>query len=238
MHIPHLFKNINFLIFTSLLVLIAGLASSVAEGDEIDDYIKQKMSDRKIPGLQLAIVRNNQIVKTANYGVANIQDSVAVTDDTVFTINSMTKAFTGVAIVQLVEQGKLELDVGISNYLTELPLAWCGLTIKQLMSQTSGLPSILGNWANLIDGLDFDTAWELVQKKPMEFTSDLKFKYNQTGYVLLGKIIDKVSGMPFVDFITQNQLNTVGIKKTADAGFAHFETVIPNQSRAYTYIYR
>jgi CubicO group peptidase (beta-lactamase class C family) len=237
LHIPHLFKNINVLIFTSLLVLIAGLASSVAQGDEIDDYIKQKMSDRKIPGLQLAIVRNNQIVKTANYGVANIQDSVAVTDDTVFTINSMTKAFTGVAIVQLVEQGKLELDVDISNYLTELPEAWRGLTIKQLMSHTSGLPTILGNWANLIDGPDFDTAWELVQKKPMEFTSDSKFKYNQTGYVLLGKIIDKVSGMPFVDFITQNQLNTVGIKKTADAGFAHFETVIPNQSRAYTYIY-
>ena len=232
----HLIKNINLLISTSLLVLIAGLAFSLAEADEIDDYIKQQMSDRRIPGLQLAIVRDNKIVKTANYGVANIQDSVAVTDNTVFTINSMTKAFTGVAIVQLVEQGKLALDVGISTYLADLPEAWHGLTIKQLMSHTSGLPTILGNWANLMGAPDFDTAWELVQKKPMEFTSDSNFKYNQTGYVLLGKIIDKVSGMPFVNFITQNQLNKVGMKQTADAGFAHFETVIPNQSRAYTYI--
>ena len=184
----HLIKNINLLISTSLLVLIAGLAFSLAEADEIDDYIKQQMSDRRIPGLQLAIVRDNKIVKTANYGVANIQDSVAVTDNTVFTINSMTKAFTGVAIVQLVEQGKLALDVGISTYLADLPEAWHGLTIKQLMSHTSGLPTILGNWANLMGAPDFDTAWELVQKKPMEFTSDSNFKYNQTGYVLLGKI--------------------------------------------------
>jgi CubicO group peptidase (beta-lactamase class C family) len=194
------------------------------------------MNERKIPGLQLAIVKDNKVVKIANYGVANIQDTVAVNDNTVFTINSMTKAFTGVAIVQLLEQGKLQLDVGISNYLTDLPEAWRGLTIKKLMSHTSGLPSILGNWANLIDGPDFDTAWQLVQEKPMQFTSDSTFKYNQTGYVLLGKIIDKISGMPFVDFITQNQLNTIGMKQTADAGFAHFETVIPHQSSAYTYI--
>jgi CubicO group peptidase (beta-lactamase class C family) len=70
----------------------------------------------------------------------------------------------------------------------------------------------------------------------MQFKSDIKFKYNQTGYVLLGKIIDKVSGMPFVDFITQNQLNKVGMKQTAEAGFAHYETVISNQARAYTYV--
>jgi CubicO group peptidase (beta-lactamase class C family) len=79
------------------------------------------MNERKIPGLQLAIVKDNKVVKIANYGVANIQDTVAVNDNTVFTINSMTKAFTGVAIVQLLEQGKLQLDVGISNYLTDLP---------------------------------------------------------------------------------------------------------------------
>jgi CubicO group peptidase (beta-lactamase class C family) len=231
-----LIKNINRLISSGLLALSAGLVFSAAHADEIDDYVKQQMLDRKIPGLQLAIVRDNKIVKTANYGVANIQDSVLVSDNSVFTINSMTKAFTGVAIMQLVEQGKLQLDVGISKYLTDLPEAWRGLTIKQLMSHTSGLPSILGNWANLIGGPDFDTAWQLVQKKPMQFKSDIKFKYNQTGYVLLGKIIDKVSGMPFVDFITQNQLNKVGMKLTAEAGFAHFETVIPNQARAYTYV--
>jgi CubicO group peptidase (beta-lactamase class C family) len=226
----------NRILYISLLALTTSCMSGLVQSDEIDDYIKQQMSDRRIPGLQLAIVKDNKIVKTANYGLSNIQDSVPVSNQTVFTINSMTKAFTGVAIMQLVEQGKLSLDVGIAEYLEDLPEAWRELTIRQLMSHTSGLPTILGNWARLIGSQDFDTAWELLKQKPMEFKPDTSFKYNQTGYVLLGKIIDKFSGMPFVKFITTNQLNKVGMIKTAEAGFAHFETVIPNQARAYTYV--
>ena len=218
------------------LSLLMGLKSSLVLADEIDDFLRAEMLERKIPGLQLAVVKNGKIVKTASYGLANIQDGVAVDDDTVFTINSMTKAFTGVAIMQLVEQGKLKLDVGISEYLTDLPEAWRSLTIRQLMSHTSGLPAILGNWAKLIGGPGFDSAWALVQKKPMDFKPDTRFKYNQTNYVLVGKIIDKFSEMPFAEFITKNQLVKVGMKQTADAGFAHFESVIPNQARAYTYM--
>jgi CubicO group peptidase (beta-lactamase class C family) len=218
------------------LSLLMGLKSSLVLADEIDDFLRAEMLERKIPGLQLAVVKNGKIVKTASYGLANIQDAVAVDDDTVFTINSMTKAFTGVAIMQLVEQGKLKLDVGISEYLTDLPEAWRSLTIRQLMSHTSGLPAILGNWAKLIGGPGFDSAWALVQKKPMDFKPDTRFKYNQTNYVLVGKIIDKFSEMPFAEFITKNQLVKVGMKQTADAGFTHFEAVIPNQARAYTYM--
>lgn len=229
-------KNIDRILYITLLALTTVCISGLAQADEIDEYVKQQMSDRRIPGLQLAIVKDNKIVKTAHYGLANLQDSVPVNDQTVFTINSMTKAFTGVAIMQLVEQEKLNLDVGIAQYLDELPEAWQDLTIRQLMSHTSGLPTILGNWARLIGSPDFDTAWELLKQKPMEFKPDTRFKYNQTGYVLLGKIIDKVSGLPFVDFITTNQLNKVGMIKTAEAGFAHFETVIPHQARAYTYV--
>jgi len=229
-------KNMNRILYICLLALTTSFMSGLAQSDEIDDYIKEQMNDRRIPGLQLAIVKDSKIVKTANYGLANIQDSVTVSDKTVFTINSMTKAFTGVAIMQLAEQGKLNIDVGISEYLPELPEAWRSLTIKQLMSHTSGLPPILGNWAGLLGSQDFDTAWELVKQKPMVFKADTRFKYNQTGYVLLGEIIDKLSGMPFTEFVTKNQLNKVGMIKTADAGFAQFETVVPNQARAYTYV--
>ncbi len=228
-------KNNNRALATYLLALTFSFISGLAQSDEIDDYIKEKMSDKKIPGLQLAIVKDNKIIKTANYGFANIQDSVPVSDNTVFTINSMTKGFTGVAIMQLVEQEKISVDVSISKYLTDLPDAWRDLTIRQLMSHTSGLPAILGNWAKMIGGHDFDTAWELVKQKPIEFKPDTRFKYNQTNYVLLGKIIDKFSGMPFAEFITKNQLNKVGMKKTANAGFAHFEFVVANRARAYTY---
>ena len=236
MHITPVIKNLNQTLYICLLAFATSFMSGVAQSDEIDDYIKEQMDARKIPGLQLAIVKENKIVKNTNYGLANIQDAIPVSNKTVFTINSMTKAFTGVAIMQLVEQGKLSLDAGISEYLTELPEAWRNLTIRQLMGHTSGLPSILGNWASLMGSQDFDTAWELVKQKPMEFKADTRFKYNQTGYILLGKIIDKFSGVSFDQFITKHQLNKVGMIKTANAGFAHFETVIPNQARAYTYV--
>src|SRR5688572_25345174 len=80
--------------------------SIYAQSDSIDLFIQQEMQKRKIPGLQLAIVQNGKIIKTGNYGMANVQDSILVSDKTVFNINSITKVFTGVAILQLVEAGK------------------------------------------------------------------------------------------------------------------------------------
>jgi CubicO group peptidase (beta-lactamase class C family) len=81
------------------------------------------MNDTRIHGLQLAIVKANKIVKAESYGLANIQNFVTASDKTVFMINSMTKAFAGVAIMQLVELGKLNIDAGISEYLTALSKA-------------------------------------------------------------------------------------------------------------------
>ena len=87
------------------LCLIAFLALDKVQADNIDDFVKTQIQQRQIPGLQLAVVKNGKIIKTASYGFANIQDSIKVDDNTLFAINSMTKAFTGVAVVQLVEQG-------------------------------------------------------------------------------------------------------------------------------------
>ena len=75
------------------------------------------MKTKKIPGLQLVITKNNKIIKNASYGIANIEDGVKVDATTTFAINSMTKAFTGVAVMQLVEEGKIALEHSISNYL-------------------------------------------------------------------------------------------------------------------------
>src|SRR6478735_4691188 len=126
------------------IVLLASLFSSSiwAQADSLDVFIQNIMHKRKIPGLQLAIVRKGQIVKSGNYGFANVQDSIPVSDRTVFTINSITKAFTGVAIMQLVEAGKLNLSSPISTYLTDLPEAWQPVTVLQLLSHTSGIPDM------------------------------------------------------------------------------------------------
>jgi CubicO group peptidase (beta-lactamase class C family) len=232
--------NAATFLVTSLfsILLLMGLTSSWVKADEIDDFIHAEMVKRKIPGLQLAVVRHGKIVKTSSYGLANIQDAVAVDDDTVFSINSITKAFTGVAVMQLVEQGKLELSANISKYLPDLPVEWHNVTVKQLLTHTSGLPDIMNsNTAKLISDEGANKSWELVKQRPLDFEANTQFRYNQTNYLLIGKIIDNVSGQNFIDYITQNQLRKVGMNRTEEAGFSNLHDVIAHSARRYTYYY-
>src|SRR5687768_7814862 len=106
--------------FIALLIFSCN-NTAFAQTDSVDVFVQSQMQKRKIPGLQLAIVRNGKIIKTGNYGLANVQDSISVNNNTVFTINSITKAFTGVAILQMAEAGKLKLNSPVSEYLTDLP---------------------------------------------------------------------------------------------------------------------
>ena len=92
-----------------------------------------------------------------------------------------------------------------------------------------------GRDSDLIANNDPQTAWAIVKTLPMEFKPNAQFSYNQTGYVILGKIINKLAEQPFTDFIKQHQLAKIGMPLTEQAGFAYFEEVIPNQSSYYRY---
>ena len=220
----------------SVSIAFLSILNFSVNADEIDDFLLKKMQDKKIPGLQIAVIKNNKIIKIENYGIANLQDNIAVTDKTVFTINSITKSFVGVAIMQLVEKGKLALSDKASSYVTDLPSTWKNITIKQLLTNTSGLPKIeLGT--SLISPQGAEASWGLVKTLPLAAKANTQFQYTSTNYVLLGKIITQVSGKRFTDFITKNQLRKVGMKLTESAGFAHFQGVIPHQARGYTYYF-
>lgn len=193
------------------------------------------MQQRKIPGLQLAIIKDGKIIKTGNYGYANVQDSIPVSDKTVFTINSITKAFVGVAIMQLVEAGKLKLTDPVFNYVKDIPLAWQAVTIQQLLSHISGIPDIVDEEEAVMILPDPEEAWKKVLASPMEFTPGEKFSYNQTNYLLLGRVIDKLSGMNFTEYITKEQLVKTGMNRTIVAGFGATKDVIANAAAGYTY---
>jgi CubicO group peptidase (beta-lactamase class C family) len=231
-------RNSKKLVTFSLLAIIPAitLVCNIVHADEIDDFIQAKMTEKRIPGMQLAVVRNNEIVKTASYGFSSLQHSVSVDKDTVFPIASITKGFVGVAIMQLVEQGKIELSEEISSYLPDLPKQWQSVTVRQLLTHTSGLPRIFSGYrASLIGGKGPDAAWQLVQKSPLESKVNTKWSYVQTNYILLGKIIDKVSGQPFEEFIAQNQLQKAKMPATEAAGFAGAQNVVAHQSMVYMY---
>lgn len=209
--------------------------ASAVKADPVDDHIRQIIQEKHIPGLQLAVVKDGKVIKQASYGVADIQHQVPVTTKTVFPINSMTKAFTGVAIVQLAEQGKLRIDDEIGKHLPELPKHWHALKISQLMAHTTGLPAILNN-ARPIVANDAEASWQAVLKQPFQFTPNSRFSYNQTGYVILGKLIDKYVPEGFAAFIDKMQFTPVGMSQTAQAGFDYMDFIVPHQSRQYFYL--
>ncbi len=232
MNLPAASLGRHLRVFAGVLLLFA---CGYVQADAIDELIAAKMEASRIPGLQLAIVKDRKLIKVASYGIANLQDAVAVDDATVFTINSMTKGFAGVAVMQLIEQGKLDLTSPISNYLSDLPAAWRSITVQQLLSHSSGLPDIMGEAGYFIPLAGADAAWKRIQEQPLEFVANYEFRYNQTNYLLVGKLIDAVSGAPFTDFIVKNQLREVKMPRTEAAGFAHFQGVVPHQARGYTY---
>ncbi|MFC3033037.1 serine hydrolase [Pseudoalteromonas fenneropenaei] len=222
-------RSKGFLIGT---ILGAICFTSIVQAEPVDDHIKHIIKEKHIPGLQLAVVKDGKIIKQASYGFADLQHQVPVTAQTVFPINSMTKAFTGVAIVQLAEQGKLSIDDEIGKHLPELPKHWHALKINQLMAHTTGLPAILNN-ARPIVANDAEASWQAVLQQPFQFTPNSRFSYNQTGYVILGKLIDKYVPEGFTAFIEKMQFNPVGMPQTAQAGFDYMDFIVPHQSRQY-----
>ena len=185
-------------IFTSIMyasyIAIFSMFSGLVHADSVDDYLLKKMMNRNIPGLQIAVVKDGKIVKSSSYGFANLQDSIKVDETTVFNLASITKAFTSVAIMQLVEQNKLILSAPISTYFSDLPEKWQNITVEQLITHTSGLPDIMNHRWRLIDSDGEDASWELLKQRALYSEPGSQFHYNQTNYLLLGSIIEQASG--------------------------------------------
>jgi CubicO group peptidase (beta-lactamase class C family) len=215
-------------LFAAALPLLANAAP--VSDQALADFIQSEMKERRIPGLQIVVLQHGKPVLSRSFGVASIQYGVPVSADTVFSINSATKSFTGVAVMQLAEQGKLDLQAPASRYLDGLPQAWQAVTISQLLTHTSGLPDILDPvTSNLLPG-GADGAWKAVQALPMEGAPGQRFSYNQTNYVLLEKIIARLSGEPFLQFIQRRQFDAAGM---SSSGFGDSLDVVRNKANSY-----
>ncbi|WP_080055735.1 serine hydrolase [Spirosoma aerolatum] len=206
---------------------------------EVDAFLRKKLSERRITGLQVTVVQQGKIVLSKSYGMANVQDGVPVTNRSIFPINSCTKAFTGVAIMQLVEEGKIDLSAPVSRYLDSLPQAWRPVTIRQLLTHVSGLPDInqlLNPGTYGLEGVGTEeAAFAKIQTFPMDFPTGTQFSYNQTNYLLLGKIIDKFRGKPFAQVFKERQFDVVGMPGTV---FGDSRDVIPGMVQSYRYVTR
>ena len=209
----------------------AGLAAEASQ--QLVDFLQDEMRERQIPGMQVAVIRQGKVVLARNFGVASLQYGVPVTQASLFSINSATKAFTGVAVMQLVQQGKVDLGAPIGQYLTGLPPAWQAVTVTQLLSHTSGLPDVLDQRSGKLVGPQPDdsvAAWQAVQALPVEAPPGQRYRYNQSNYVLLAQLIERQSGQSYVDFIQRGQFDAAGM---AHSGFGDAKDVVINKASSY-----
>ena len=201
---------------------------------KLREYLSRLMAERSIPGLQVAVVQNEKIILLDTLGLANLEHQVPATHKSVFSINSMAKAFTGVALMQLVESGQLDLSAPLSRYLDELPETWRPITIRQLATLTSGLPEIMvytaDNSVALIGDGSEEGAWNTAYATPFDFPSGEGYRYTQTNYALLGKIIDRLSGKPFTEFIAERQFAAAGMPSTL---YVNDQDIVPNRANTY-----
>lgn len=230
-------KRVILLVIVLLCVPTTALSQSA--NARAETLLRREMRERRIPGLQAGIVKNGKIVLLSSLGTADLQSATPVSNNSVFGIYSCTKAFTGVAIMQLVEGGKVDLSAPVSRYLEGLPDAWQPVTIRQLLTHVSGLPNILRALDPVTYGFpagaNEETVWSKTKAMPMEFTPGERFSYNQTNYALLGKIIDKLTGKPFAQVFREKQFDVAAMSHT---GFGDTRDVIPNMVRTYRYVSR
>ncbi|KRG65851.1 beta-lactamase [Stenotrophomonas terrae] len=197
-------------------------------------FMATTMKERGIPAMQVAVVKDGRVVFSEVSGLANVENQIAATRSTLFPINSATKAFTGVAMMQLVEAGQVDLDAPISTYLQQLPSAWQGIRVRQLLAHTSGLPDIVdGN--GLVGGGSEAQAWQRVEQLPMQAAPGAQFVYNQTNYALLARIIAQCSGGSYEDYLAARQFKPLGMRH---ARFGDSYDLVPNAATMYSFFPR
>jgi CubicO group peptidase (beta-lactamase class C family) len=134
----------SHLFSTVLTTLSFALGSTFALADPVDKYVQGQMKQKQIPGVALAVVRAGARIKTAAYGLANIELNVRVKPETVFEIGSITKQFTSAGILLLAQDGKLSVDDPITRHLNHSPPAWTNITLRHLLTHTSGIKNYTG----------------------------------------------------------------------------------------------
>ena len=207
------------------------------QADEVDDYLKSEMTKRHIPGVSVAVIRDGKVILASSYGQANVELSVPVTPDSVFKLASVTKPFTATAIMMLVEEGKISLDGRLAEYLPNLPSQWANVTVRQALSHTSGLADYLkaprwswqSSWREDLTPNEFI---KFASEAPPVFAPGEGISYSNTGFYLLGMVIEKVSGKPYGQFLAERIFKP--LQMTATRRDTLTETV-PNRVNGYVF---
>ena len=217
------------------LLLLSQIAAAQDHAAKIQDVLSLAHKYRQFNGSAL-VAENGKVVYKGAFGMANMEWNIPNTPDTRFRLGSITKQFTATATLQLVEQGKIKLDGKITDYLPDYRKdTGDKVTIHHLLTHTSGIPSYtgqLGFFENVSrNPYKVDEFVKKYASGNLEFEPGSKFSYNNSGYFLLGAIIERVTGKPYEQVLKENIFDPLGMK---NSGYDRHATIIPKRASGYS----
>lgn len=200
--------------------------------DALDKQVEEFLVTQNVPGGLVALASKGEILHIKPYGMANVELSVPVSEKTVFEIGSISKQFVAAAALLLVEEGKLTLNDPIHKYLPYLPSEWVGVTMKQLLNHTSGIPDY--EEIRSYDAYRFrmtpQEVIKIAQSRPIDFEPGQGWYYSNTGYYLASMVLERIDGAPLGKILEARIFGPLGMAQTR---LADPEAIIPHRAAGY-----
>ncbi len=182
------------------------------------------------PGAYAIVVQDDHVVFSQGFGLADVEHNVPLADDSVMRIASLTKQFTAVAVLRLVQDGRLNLDDRLEYRLPDCPPSWRAITIRQLLNQTTGATDDMSPlYKVLTTDLTADQILTLYRGRPLDWVSGAKWRYSNLNYWILGKIVEVTSGESYAQFVNENVLT----KSMTRTRYGSHDAIIPGRALGY-----
>jgi len=210
----------------------AQLPASEELGSRVDAIAKQMLT-RPVAGISVAVARDGQVVIARGYGVANLEHSVAVTPETVFHIASISKNILAAVVLELVDEGKLQLDDDVTKYVPEAPTQGRHVTVRQLLSHTSGIYSFT-SLPNAADNerleLTHDQVLGLIKDRPLDFEPGTRWRYDNSAFYLAGMVVERVTKQEYGAYVREHVFKPLGM---SSASLCDARIVVPHLASGY-----
>jgi CubicO group peptidase (beta-lactamase class C family) len=221
----------NVIVCAGLLFLSASRAwPQDSLSDRIDRFVNEEMQRQHVPGVGVAVIHHGQVLKARGYGLANLELRVPVSAETLFQSGSLGKQFTATAVMLQVEDGKLALSDPLTKFFPDAPVSWQKITVRNLLTHTSGIPDYVEGMLDMRKDYTEDDLAKFAFGLPLEFPAGSRWNYSNTGYVLLGIIVHKVSGSFYGDVLVTRVFKPLGM---TTARVINEADIIPNRAAGY-----
>lgn len=201
--------------------------------ETIDALVQKAMDQGPISGVSVGIERGGRVIHARGYGFADLENEVPATEETVYRIGSITKQFTAVAIMQLLEEGRLSLEDPVTRYVPEFPTGDHEVTIRTLLNHTAGIPNVTTMqewWETMALELSPEQLMATFADAPFDFPPGTRFSYSNSGYFLLGLVVERVSGQPYGGYLNEHLFVPYDLESTT---YCTGHQLVPNRASGY-----